>query len=475
MLFNSWVFIFLFLPISLIGYFNIKNIKFRKIWIILCSLYFYGYFNKSYIFIILISILFNYICSYYMERNKNNILKRILFLTAIIFNLGLLGYYKYFNFFIENINVLFNTNLIITKIILPLGISFFTFQQISYIVDVYNSKEKVPSVVDFVFFVSFFPQLIAGPIVLSKEMLPQIEDEKNKAINYKHLLMGIYIFSMGLVKKVFLADTFANFSEAGFDVMTTLTTLEAWMTSLSYTLQLYFDFSGYCDMAFGIAMMFNIILPINFNSPYKSKSISEFWQRWHITLGRFLKNYVYIPLGGNRKTEIITLRNLFLVFLVSGIWHGAGWNFILWGILHGIFIILDKITEKYNFKISSKYKYIYIFRIIFTFNIINVLWIFFRADSIQHAFKIIKAMFNIKNINLILSTNFESASAGFFHMSMIIKILIFSLILVFYSKNSFEKLESTDLKRKMLLETVIYLVLGILFLDKVSKFLYFNF
>ena len=474
MLFNSWIFIFLFLPISLFGYFNMKNIKIRKIWIILCSLYFYGYFNKSYIIIILISILFNYICSFYIRKNKNSISKKILFWIALIFNLGLLGYYKYFNFFIENINIIFNTNLIITKIILPLGISFFTFQQISYIVDVYKRKEKVPSIVDFAFFVSFFPQLIAGPIVLSKEMLPQIENKKNKKVNYKHLLMGIYIFSMGLVKKVFLADTLANFSEAGFDIMTTLTTLEAWITSLSYTLQLYFDFSGYCDMAFGIAIMFNIILPINFNSPYKSKSISEFWQRWHITLGRFLRNYVYIPLGGNRKTEVITLRNLFFVFLVSGIWHGAGWNFILWGILHGIFIILDKMTEKYAFNINS-HKYIYIFRVFFTFNIVNILWVFFRADNILHAFKIIKAMFNVKNINLILTTDFENASAGFFHMSMIIKILIFSLILVFYSKNSFEKLADTKFKSKMLIETITYLVLGILFLDKVSKFLYFNF
>ena len=475
MLFNSYVFIFLFLPISLFGYFNINNLTFRKIWIILCSLYFYGYFNKIYILIILISIVFNYICSFYMDIYKNIVIKRkILLFIALIFNIGLLGYYKYFNFFIENINMLFGSNLFITKIVLPLGISFFTFQQISYVVDIYKEREKLPSMVDFAFFVSFFPQLIAGPIVLSKEMLPQIENEKNKIINYRHLMMGIYIFSIGLVKKVFLADTLANFSEAGFDIMMNLTTLEAWITSLSYTLQLYFDFSGYCDMAYGIAIMFNINLPINFNSPYKAKNISEFWQRWHITLGRFLKNYVYIPLGGNRKTEIVTLRNLFLVFLTSGIWHGAGWNFILWGVLHGIFIILDKIMEKYKI-ITSNHKYIYVLKTFFTFNIVNILWIFFRANNISQAFKIIKTMFNIKNIDLTLSTNFENASAGFFHMSMIIKILIFSLFVVFCSKNSFEKLKKIEFSHKMILETTIYLTLGILFLDKVSKFLYFNF
>lgn len=467
MLFNSYVFIFLFFPITLFGYFSLKELKYRKIWLILCSLYFYGYYIKKNILIILTSIIINYFISKKIHESDKK--RKIFFVFAIFFNIGLLCYYKYYNFFIENVNHLMNVEFKILNIALPLGISFFTFQQISYVVDIYKKKEKLPNFLDYALFISFFPQLIAGPIVLSKEMLPQLVDKKNFAVNYKNVLMGIYIFSIGLVKKAFLADTFANFSEAGFDIMENLTTLEAWVSSISYTLQLYFDFSGYCDMATGIALIFNIVLPINFNSPYKSRNIEEFWQKWHITLGRFLKNYVYIPLGGNRKSEIKTLRNLFLVFLISGIWHGAGWNFIFWGILHGIFIIVNKIMNKYEISFN---KYVGIF---FTFNLVNILWIFFRANTFTKALSIIKAMFDLSNLNLILRTEFENASAGFFHMTMIVKILIFALVLIFLTKNSFEKLTNLKFAKKMFLEISVYFTLGILFLDKVSKFLYFNF
>lgn len=447
----------------------------------MCSLYFYGYFNKIYILIILISIVFNYICSFYMDIYKNIVIKRkILLFIALIFNIGLLGYYKYFNFFIENINMLFGSNLFITKIVLPLGISFFTFQQISYVVDIYKEREKLPSMVDFAFFVSFFPQLIAGPIVLSKEMLPQIENEKNKIINYRHLMMGMYIFSIGLVKKVFLADTLANFSEAGFDIMMNLTTLEAWITSLSYTLQLYFDFSGYCDMAMGIGLMFNIILPANFNSPYKSTNIQEFWKRWHMTLGRFMTNYLYILLGGNRKGEVKTLRNLFIVFLASGIWHGAGWNFIIWGMLHGVCILIYRVWKNSGRKLNKLVGWF------ITMNLVNIFWVFFRAETVSDAMKVIKGMVDINNLYYILihlgkigeiTKTFKErvVEISYFGIKLDFIIFIISIIIIFIIKNSMEKLEKMNFKFINNVEIIIYFWFGVAFMTKFSQFLYFNF
>lgn len=467
MLFNSFYFIFVFLPVVLILYFilNKYSNKFSKILLIISSLYFYGYFHKYYILIILSSISLNYFYSLIIVKYH----KKFVLYIGVILNLIILGYYKYLDFFIENINLLLDKNLLLLKIILPLGISFFTFQQISYLIDTYNNKRGIPKIEDYMVFVSFFPQLVAGPIVLSEEILPQLKNKENKKINYKNLINGLFLFSIGLAKKVFLADTLANLAEGGFDNMEVLNFAEAWITSLAYTAQLYFDFSGYCDMAMGIALFFNIKLPLNFNSPYKSKNISEFWTRWHITLGRFLKNYLYIPLGGNRCGEKRKLKNLFIVFLASGIWHGAGWNYIIWGFLHGIFIIIDKILEKSKICMN---KYLAIF---ITFNIINILWIFFRTSSLQKALDILKSMFNVFNINLHLTLDYENATSGFFHLSMLIKIMIFSYIIIFFFPNSLEKVKNNKFNKKVLMEITFYFILSLSFLDKISTFLYFNF
>ncbi|ERT66522.1 alginate O-acetyltransferase AlgI domain protein [Cetobacterium somerae ATCC BAA-474] len=304
---------------------NFKQEKLSKIWLVGMSLYFYAYFNTSYLYLIILSIGINY----YIGNNlsKNNVRgwgSKYFFLAGILFNIGMLFYFKYYDFFLNNINAIFSADFTLLKLILPLGISFFTFQQLSYLVDSYKGKGKTYDFLSYCLFVTFFPQLIAGPIVLPSEMLPQFEDHKNKVVNYENLNRGLYLFSIGLAKKVLIADSISPFADAGFDKMVSLTFIEAWLTSISYTMQLYFDFSGYCDMAMGIALMFNIILPLNFNSPYKATNIQDFWKRWHMTLGRFLTNYLYIPLGGNRNGEGKTLRNLLIVFLVSGIWHGAG-------------------------------------------------------------------------------------------------------------------------------------------------------
>ena len=484
MLFNSYEFIFLFLPITLVIYFLLnkynKNML-AKAWLVIASLYFYSYFNKSYLILIVVSILVNYFIGTELNMKTNNVIRRkVLLIFGVLFNLGALGYFKYYDFFVENINYIFKTNFNLLHIMLPLGISFFTFQQLSYVVDSYHRKNLNYDFLSYCLFVTFFPQLIAGPIVLPAEMLPQFENEENKKVNWENMNRGLYMFSIGLAKKVIIADTIAHFANAGFDIMESLNFVEAWLTSISYTLQLYFDFSGYCDMAMGIGMMFNIILPINFNSPYKSTNIQEFWRKWHITLGRFMTNYLYIPLGGNRKGELKTLRNLFIVFLASGIWHGAGWNFVIWGMLHGICILIHRIWKNTGRKLSKLIGWF------ITINLVNIFWVFFRAENLQSAMKVLRGMIDIPNLIYMLThlgkikemtlefRTFVTESSQGVIFSIIF--LLFSIIIVFFFKNSTEKnmkLKKFTLSNK--LEVVIYMTIGILFLNQISKFLYFNF
>lgn len=474
MLFNSYEFIFLFLPITLILYFWLnrygKN-KLAKAWLVIASLYFYSYFNRMYLILIGISIGVNFIVGRRLSDDKTNILeRRLLLIFGVVFNLGILGYFKYYDFFISNINILFGTHIGLIKVMLPLGISFFTFQQLSFVIDMYKRYNIIYDFLDYCLFVTFFPQLIAGPIVLPTEMLPQFETEENKRVNWENMNRGLYIFSIGLAKKVIIADTIANFANAGFDMMDKLNFVEAWLTSISYTLQLYFDFSGYCDMAMGIALMFNIILPANFNSPYKSTNIQEFWKKWHMTLGRFMTNYLYIPLGGNRKGEIKTLRNLFIVFLASGIWHGAGWNFIIWGGLHGICILIHRVWKNSGRKLNKLVGWF------ITMNLVNIFWVFFRATTVSDAMKVIKGMFDIEGLYFILTNinklgeltlNFRLVASGYLGIKYNVIFLILAIILVFLKEK---------IKLKYIKNIEIYLLyIGILFLGTDSTFLYFNF
>ena len=481
MLFNSYEFIFLFLPITLIVYFTLnrfRKYKLAKGWLVIASLYFYSYFHKSYLILIMTSIGVNYLVGNRLSDSKSIIERKIFLILGVLFNVVGLGYFKYYDFFISNVNTVFKTNLPLLHILLPLGISFFTFQQLSFIVDSYYKKHLKYDFLSYCLFVTFFPQLIAGPIVLPTEMLPQFESEENKKINWENMNRGFYIFSIGLAKKVIIADTISNFANAGFDMMESLNIVEAWLTSVSYTLQLYFDFSGYCDMAMGIALMFNIVLPINFNSPYKSTNIQEFWKKWHMTLGRFLTNYLYIPLGGNRKGELKTLRNLFIVFLVSGIWHGAGWNFIIWGMLHGICILIHRIWKNSGRKMN---KFVGWF---ITTNLVNIFWIFFRATNLHDAIKVIKGMFDInsliqiiKNPRAILETtkDFRELAKGDLGNELNLFLLMFSFIVVIGLKNSLAK--GKDMKFSFInsIETVLYFWGGVFLMTRVSEFLYFNF
>lgn len=407
MLFNSYEYIFLFLPFVFFAYFALMHYRMvipAKVFLVCSSLFFYAWWEITYLPILLFSLVINYLFGIVLGRDSHlGINKKNLLFLGVAFNIALLGYFKYVDFFLENINWLANTEIPLPGVLLPLAISFFTFQQVAYLVDSYRGNTKEYNFINYAVFVTFFPQLIAGPIVHHKEMMPQFANKRNWVKNYKNIAIGFFIFSIGLFKKVVIADTFAIWADKGFDESLVLTFMEAWTTSLSYTFQLYFDFSGYTDMAIGVALLFNIRLPVNFNSPYKATSIRDFWQRWHMTLSRFLRDYVYIPLGGNRKSEYRTYTNLIVVFLIGGIWHGAGWLFLFWGFLHGSAMVIHRFWQKFQIGMPKWFAWF------ITFNFINVTWIFFRAESWFDALKVLQGMFGFSlNVsqNLIFETDY---------------------------------------------------------------------
>lgn len=474
MLFNSFVFIFLFLPTTFLMYFGLNHFgKYTaaKIILILASLYFYAFFNWSYLPIIISSIIFNFLISknlYKLNGGGRNRIRVSLLSIGVLFNIGLLGYFKYTDFFIENINALFGTSYLLCNILLPLGISFFTFQQIAFVIDSYKNKGSMPRFTDYCNFVTFFPQLIAGPIVLPEEMLPQFENKSNRRINYKNLYDGLFIFSLGLAKKVLIADSIAVFANAGFSLnLDHFTMAEAWLISLSYTFQLYFDFSGYCDMAIGIGKMFNINLPLNFNAPYRAKNFQDFWRRWHMTLNRFLTQYLYIPLGGSRCSEPRVLFNIMLVFFVSGFWHGAGWTFIIWGICHGCGVIISRWWRKSGFRMPD------LLGMAITFFFINILWVLFRADNLKTAWNIIKSMFD--NTSLTLTPAYMSHLPSILPNSVNMIILFAAILIALIGPTGYQLMTEYKGHRLRQLMTIVCFVGGILFISRVVTFLYFNF
>jgi D-alanyl-lipoteichoic acid acyltransferase DltB (MBOAT superfamily) len=318
--------------------------------------------------------------------------RRTVLVVGIAMNLALLAFFKYFDFFIENLNFFAGTSFRFLHVVLPLGISFFTFTQIAFLVDSYRGEAKEYNLTNYALFVTFFPHLIAGPILHHKEMMTQFASRWTWAISYRNIFMGLYIFSIGLFKKVVLADTFAIWANGGFRPGMTHYFFSAWATSLSYTFQLYFDFSGYCDMAIGAALLFNIWLPINFNSPYKALDIQDFWRRWHITLSRYLRNYLYIPLGGNRCGPIRVYFNLMATFILGGLWHGASWMFVVWGALHGAALVVHRIWKNFGMSMPSPLAWFV------TFMFANITWVFFRAQTSSDAKRILLSMIDVGSI-----------------------------------------------------------------------------
>jgi D-alanyl-lipoteichoic acid acyltransferase DltB (MBOAT superfamily) len=414
MLFNSFEFIFLFLPITLIVFFLIsKNPKAIQqqipvFWLVITSLFFYSWWNPQNLPLIVVSILINYSCGYFLSNKiDNKVTKKLVLIVGIIFNLALIGYFKYANFFINNFNYILNTDIQLPPIVLPLAISFFTFQQIAYLVDAYQGETREYSLFKYTLFVTFFPQLIAGPIVHHKDILPQFSRRSIYKFNSQILAIGLTIFMAGLFKKVVFADRIAEFGNLAFGAASqgvTLTFSEAWAGSLAYTLQLYFDFSGYSDMAIGAAYMFGIKLPLNFNSPYKARSIIDFWRRWHITLSHFLRDYLYIPLGGNRKGEIRRYTNLIITMLLGGLWHGAGWTFVLWGGLHGIYLVINHLWRWLRKSLGHDLKqdgwFLQGIGWFVTFIAVVVSWVFFRANNLDTALSMLASMAGFQGIQL---------------------------------------------------------------------------
>jgi D-alanyl-lipoteichoic acid acyltransferase DltB (MBOAT superfamily) len=430
-------------------------------------------------------MLFNYVIGNTLNKdineNKKSFSKKSILIFGIVSNLALLAYYKYADFFISNFNIVSGSNVNLLHMVLPLAISFFTFQQIAYLVDSYRQETKEYDFLNYALFVTFFPQLIAGPIVHHKEMMPQFANKWNMVRNYRNIALGLFIFSIGLFKKVVIADTFAVWATAGFDTATTLNFFEAWATSLSYTFQLYFDFSGYTDMAIGIALLFNIKLPINFNSPYKATNIQDFWRRWHITLSRFLRDYIYIPLGGNKKGNFRTYINLMATFILGGFWHGAGWTFLFWGFLHGLALAIHRLWQTLGFKMWTWLAWF------ITFNFINIAWVFFRAKEWDDAVKILTGMAGMSRVVIsnkyannfsFLSDygiTFDEVTKHIGSGSKSLSWIFFTFFFILFFKNSIERSRKFKPNYKNLFLFLICFFYSILLLNKVSEFLYFNF
>ncbi len=391
MLFNSPEYIFLFLPVVVIVYFLLNRWRLvlaGKSWLVAASLFFYSYWNSDYLLLIIVSILVNYGFGSGLNKSKDREEKlggRVVLTGGIFFNLGLLGYFKYYDFFLSNLNQFAGTVIPLPHLVLPLAISFFTFQQIAYLVDSYREGTKEYNFLNYCLFVTFFPQLIAGPIVRHTEMMPQFSRLKNIFIDWHNFTKGLFIFFIGLFKKVVIADSFSLWANAGFDSKLPLSMFDAWGASLSFTMQIYYDFSGYSDMAIGAALLLNIKLPVNFNSPYKALSIQDFWRRWHITLSHWLRDYLYIPLGGNRNVAV-TVRNVLITFFLGGLWHGAGWTYVIWGLLHGTLVAINRLWQLLGIRIPRVVAWV------ITFLCINITFVVFKAETVSGAVEFLNSM-----------------------------------------------------------------------------------
>jgi D-alanyl-lipoteichoic acid acyltransferase DltB (MBOAT superfamily) len=409
MLFNSYPFIFVYLPIVLVGFFLISRVNQTSgiFWLGLLSLVFYGYGNPKLVLLLLASIIINFFTAIYLSRLPRRHAKSLL-IISIIANLLCLAGFKYLNFFISTANY-FHAEWPALNILLPVGISFFTFTQIAFLVDVYRGLTKETLFIHYLLFVTWFPHLIAGPVLHHSQMMPQFKNAHTYRPNLESFAVGVTFFTIGLFKKVVLADEFALFANPLFDdaaLGREPKLLGAWVGATAYALQLYFDFSGYCDMAIGLSRMFNIKLPLNFDSPYRSSSMIDFWRRWHITLSRFLRDYLYVPLGGNREGATRRYANLMITMILGGLWHGANWTFVLWGALHGGYLLLnhswralrDKLgwstthsTSGPTFKIAS---------VGITFIAVVVAWVPFRSDNLQTALSIWSGMLGLNGLTL---------------------------------------------------------------------------
>lgn len=466
------------------------------------SFWFYGYFQINYLLIMVLSIAGNYLFHILLSRAGSRARAKSLLVLAVTANLGVLFYFKYYDFFVDNVNALFGTSFMLKHVLLPLGISFFTFQQIGFIVDTYRGEVRECGLFSYALFVSFFPQLIAGPIVKQSEMLPQFAHITEKKADWEKIYKGFMLLIAGLFKKVILADTFGAGVDYGYANIALLGRMDAVFVIIAYSLQLYFDFSGYCDMARGIGAMLGLEIPVNFLSPYKSRNIVDFWKRWHITLNRFFTAYVYIPLGGNRKGKGRMYVNFLIVFFLSGLWHGAGWNFIVWGMMHGVLYVVTRWWMERHGSGSGKKenmtkvsiscilrKFMTIMSKICLFLYVSIAWVYFRAKDVAQANSLLHTAFSgkLQKLSVDLAECFELDELWYIlkvlhldQMAVSRYILMFFMLAAGIGLSMFGR-NAGEIVEKMKGKAVTAVLFGVVFVwcvlsfSQVSTFLYFNF
>jgi alginate O-acetyltransferase complex protein AlgI len=478
MLFSSYSFIFLFLPIVLIGYFVLGQMgnQAGAIWLTLASLVFYSVANSQFVLLLLGSVIFNYLIGMLLTSRQLSAAPLFAVLSiGVTGDLLVLGAFKYAGFFAANLNTIFSTGFVV-DVLLPVGISFYTFTQIAFLVDAYRGDVARYALPSYALFVTYFPHLIAGPVLHHKDMIPQFERASAKQPDAHLILYGIMIFAFGLFKKTCLADNIQPLVTSAFGASSPSFD-QAWIGALAYTFELYFDFSGYSDMAIGISLMFGIFLPLNFNSPYKATSIIDFWRRWHMTLSQFLRDYLYIPLGGNRHGPTLRYVNLMVTMLLGGLWHGASWSFVVWGALHGTYLCANHAWNNYGPAIAPRFERAATFAgCLLTFLSVVVAWVFFRADGLSSAWLVVSRMAEPTNVAF---GRGEMARAAF--------IAAYAAI-VWLAPNTQEILGYDHENRKVgggrgirttprafLYATAAVLAFGILGIQQHSEFIYFRF
>jgi alginate O-acetyltransferase complex protein AlgI len=486
MLFNSYAFLFAFLPATCLVYFALNRWlpgRAGLAWLFAASGFFYAHWNWKFLPLLLGSIVFNFAVGWMLQRHAERPGARPLkagLAFGVIANLALLGYFKYADFFVANTNALLGAHWLLPQVILPLGISFFTFTQIAFLVDAYSGRAHELSFINYGLFVSFFPHLLAGPILHHGEMMPQFAQTANKRFSAANFWVGMTLLIIGLAKKVLIADEIAPWANAGFGHAGQMEFVDAWMAALAYTLQIYFDFSGYTDMALGMSWMLNIRLPLNFASPYQSRNIQEFWRRWHMTLSRFLRDYLYIPLGGNRKGPRLGLLFVLITFALGGLWHGANWTFVAWGVFNGLGVIAVQLLDRAGWSLPRRAAWA--MTAVFTI----VAWVLFRASSLGDALHIIAVMFGARGtgVNPAIAEwtpLFNPATYTLTGLNLQLTTLWTGLVMVggfaiaWGAPNSQTLLLRWRWSARLALIIALLAVAALLNLDRVHEFLYFNF
>lgn len=459
MLFNSVEFLYFFLPLTVILFYAasyFRLIKLSKYILLIASFLFYAYWNFFYFALIVFKIVTNYFLAIFLERKRT----RLVLWIGIIFNLGILCYFKYLNFFMDIINGSGPLLMSASTLAIPLGISFYTFTQLAYLEDLYHKKTKFYGLMQYSLFVIFFPHLIAGPIVHYSQIMPQFDRIRTYLAQYRNFFTGIFFFLVGLFQKVVIADSLGPLADAGFANASLLTFIESWGALVAYAMQIYFDFAGYSNMAIGLGLLFNIRFPVNFNSPYQSASIIDFWRRWHMTLSRFLRDYLYIRLGGNRLGVERTYVNILLTMAIGGLWHGAGWTFIIWGVYHGVLLVINHFMEDKGIRPPQ-----YLAKTI-TFVLVLYGWVFFRSPNFASALSMTEGLVGLRG--------FQIMETHFIWKRQLV-LLIIPMAIAFFAPNAeyWAKKIKPNLKWGFIFSVVF--IMDILCLNRESAFLYFQF